>query len=297
MYSVIRKCRFNNLSIECQLEMFDKVVVPVLLYGSEVWGFENLDIIESVHLRFCKHILRLKQSTPNFMVLGELGRYPLSVKVKLRMVNFWCRLLTGSEHKISYLLYKLAYINFNNYGFEDKWIYFMKSIFDNCGLSNSWMSQDVSAKQWILSSIDLRLKDQFKQNWFSDMNISSKGLCYRIFKCDFGIEKYFSILPFNYAVLFCKYRCGSHRLPVETGRWQNVSRHDRLCHLCDSPDIGDEFHYIMSCSFFTNERKQLLPLYYCRNVNIIKFQQLFSSNNMSILSKLCKLIRLILQKM
>lgn len=42
MYSIIKKCRFNNLSIECQLDMFNKAVVPILLYGSEVWGFENL---------------------------------------------------------------------------------------------------------------------------------------------------------------------------------------------------------------------------------------------------------------
>ena len=45
---------------------------------------------------------------------------------------------------------------------------------------------------------------------------------------------------------FCKFRCGGHRLPVETGRWHNASRADRLCHLCDSADIGDGFHYIMS---------------------------------------------------
>ena len=34
-----------DLPLECQLDLFDKVVVPVLLYGSEVWGFEKLDLI------------------------------------------------------------------------------------------------------------------------------------------------------------------------------------------------------------------------------------------------------------
>jgi len=48
---------------------------------------------------FCKLILHLKQSTPNLMVYGELGRYSISVIMKVRMIRFWCRILTGKEFK------------------------------------------------------------------------------------------------------------------------------------------------------------------------------------------------------
>lgn len=41
-------------------ELFDKMVVPILLFGCEVWGFEKLDSIERVHLKFLNHILCLK---------------------------------------------------------------------------------------------------------------------------------------------------------------------------------------------------------------------------------------------
>lgn len=75
MYAIIKKSRELNLSIDCQLDMFDKMVVPILLYGSELWGFENLCIIEKLHLKFCNLVLSLK--TPNFMIYGELARYPL----------------------------------------------------------------------------------------------------------------------------------------------------------------------------------------------------------------------------
>jgi hypothetical protein len=59
---------------------------PILLYGSEIWGYENIKIIEQVHLGFCKRILKVRYSTPNFMVCGELGRYPLEIKKNLQLL-------------------------------------------------------------------------------------------------------------------------------------------------------------------------------------------------------------------
>ena len=41
------------------------MVKPILLYGCEVWGFSNNDMIEDVHLKFCKLLLHLKSSTPS----------------------------------------------------------------------------------------------------------------------------------------------------------------------------------------------------------------------------------------
>ena len=291
MYGILKKCRQNSLNIECQLELFDKIVLPILLYGSEVWGFENFDILERVHLRFCKLILHLKQTTPSCIVYAELGRHPIQIDAKIRMLNFWCRLLNDKESKISCLLYKLLFINLNHYGFETKWLSFIKQIFDNCGMSNVWNSQ--FADKWVVKSIEQTLKDQFMQNCLSDINTSPKGLCYRIFKSNVFFENYLSKLSYYNLYTLCRYRCGNHRLPIETGRWQNVPRNDRLCHLCGSIELGDEYHYIMSCSALKNERKTLLPNYCTFNPNILKFQQLFNSTNIIILEKLCRFIRII----
>lgn len=46
LYEVLKKGRLHNLSIQCQLDLFDKIVQPILLYGCEVWGFSNIAIIE-----------------------------------------------------------------------------------------------------------------------------------------------------------------------------------------------------------------------------------------------------------
>ena len=33
-------------SVKIQLDLFDKMLKPILRYGCEVWGFSNNDIIE-----------------------------------------------------------------------------------------------------------------------------------------------------------------------------------------------------------------------------------------------------------
>jgi hypothetical protein len=56
----IQRILFNQahvLSIQCQLDIFDKTVKPILLYGCETWGFGKNDINERVHLKFCKLLL------------------------------------------------------------------------------------------------------------------------------------------------------------------------------------------------------------------------------------------------
>ena len=60
MYGVIGKCRKHNLAVDCTLDMFDKIVKPVMLYGCEVWGYNQSILIEKLHLKFCKHLLNVK---------------------------------------------------------------------------------------------------------------------------------------------------------------------------------------------------------------------------------------------
>jgi sorbitol-specific phosphotransferase system component IIC len=57
MYEVIKKGRKHNLSISCQLDLFDILVKPILLYGCETWGSGNNDILEKIHLKFCSNQL------------------------------------------------------------------------------------------------------------------------------------------------------------------------------------------------------------------------------------------------
>ena len=83
---------FYKMLANMALERFDSLILPILLWGSEVWNpyrggyyFSTWDKteVERVHLQFLKRLLGvLNISTRKIMVRAELGRYPLKLKLR-----------------------------------------------------------------------------------------------------------------------------------------------------------------------------------------------------------------------
>ncbi|KAK3096812.1 hypothetical protein FSP39_003531 [Pinctada imbricata] len=109
LYSLYTKLRNISIPIDLQLKLFDSLIAPIPLYSSEIWGFENKTVIEKIHLKFLKYILKLRLSTPNYMVYGETGREPMEIKIKMQMLSFWSKLLMNGDNKLSGILYQLLY--------------------------------------------------------------------------------------------------------------------------------------------------------------------------------------------
>ena len=124
MYCMLAKARKLQLPIDIQCQLFDNIVLPVLLYGSEVWRYEDLLQIEVFHRKFLGLILHVNRSTPDCMIYGETGRGASLNVVKCRMVSFWSRLESGKQSKYSYFLYnliKMMHVD-SNTQYTSKWI-------------------------------------------------------------------------------------------------------------------------------------------------------------------------------
>ena len=174
------------------MKIFDALVAPILLYGSEVLGFEKNDNIEKVHLQFLKKNLGVRITTPNFLVYGELGRYPLIVNITCRMLCFWSKLV--SSEKLSNKIYNLIY-NLHKNGTNDlKWIDFIKKTLDEIGLSFIFTNQLEINPNLIKVHAKQILCDQFVQRWRGDIANSSRGHFYSIFKQEFCMEPYLTRL-------------------------------------------------------------------------------------------------------
>ena len=68
LFSLLKRIKDLDLPYDLQIDIFNKTIKPILLYGSEIWGYGNCDIIECVHLKFLKYIFKLKKSTPSHMI-------------------------------------------------------------------------------------------------------------------------------------------------------------------------------------------------------------------------------------
>ena len=49
--------KVGGLPMGIALQLFDKQILPILCYGSEVWGYQRYERIETVQTKFCKFFL------------------------------------------------------------------------------------------------------------------------------------------------------------------------------------------------------------------------------------------------
>ena len=75
----------NISDIEILLRLFNTLIKPILLYNVEIWGLNDIQILENLCSKFYKFILRVPQNSSNLAVYAELGSPKLSVDASVRV--------------------------------------------------------------------------------------------------------------------------------------------------------------------------------------------------------------------
>jgi hypothetical protein len=44
--------KFTYIDVKHKIELFDKLLLPILCYGCEIWGMNKADKIENIHTQF-----------------------------------------------------------------------------------------------------------------------------------------------------------------------------------------------------------------------------------------------------
>ena len=74
---IAKPCLRHFESGDKHLYLFNKTIIPILNYASEIWSFEEYATLERLHLSACKYILGVKSTTCTDAVYAEVGRISL----------------------------------------------------------------------------------------------------------------------------------------------------------------------------------------------------------------------------
>lgn len=280
--------KFTFLTPRHKVELFDKLIVPILNYGGEVWGFAHANVIEKVQLQFCKRLLGVKKTTQNDFVYGELGRTTCIIKRYLLIIKYWFKILQSNSTKYIKVVYNMMLHDMETRANITNWASLVCHLLETMGFQEVWLQQGVGNFNRFISLFKQRLTDNFIQNWHSRIKESTRAIFYRSF-ASFQFQPYLDKINVNkYLQAFCKLRMSSHRLEVESGRWVRPNRiplDERKCSFCQV--LEDEFHFVIECPLYEVLRKKYIAKYFWTRPNMYKFIELINSTNTRYLRKLC----------
>ena len=258
VFSMYKKTKcIGTLPMKIVFHLFQHLIQPILLYGSEIWGISDPanSQIDTFFNWFLRCALGVKPSTSTAMIYGECGQVPLSVWSHVNVMTYHARLYNLPDTTVV------------------KQVYNELSKLSNCGFA-TWVSRvrdlanmhnvelyNVGDPKTYKARCKSAIVSNFKQNWqakLHDLNKYPIMRTYALFKFDFECETYLSaVRDRRYRNAISKFRLSSHNFEIERGRHCNpkVPVSERLCFRCNC--IEDEQHFLISCKSYEDLRVDL----------------------------------------
>ena len=275
--------KFGDFSLPIFFKLFDSQVTPILLYASEIWGLQIHDSIEKVHLFALKKLLQVSPRTPNTMVYGETGRYPLYINAYVNCIKYWLRLTRLSSNRLPRKAYNML-LSIHDEG-KHCWVTDICHMLCRHGLGFVWLNQGVQNVNMFLRTFRQRLVDCFRQGWHSHVDSSDRFSIYKIFKLSHEIEPYFRFVPSNGLRKFViRFRLGISDLRTHRLRYYP---HEQCldCPLCHFRQ-DDEMHFLFHCQALSVFRQMYIPAKYCRFPSFVNMRLLLNdTENLSNLAR------------
>ena len=286
LLAILRKMyTLDNSSFQIYMKLFDSQVLPILLYGAEIWGLDNAALnCEKVHLFALKKYLKVEMRTPNDMIYGETGRYPIMLNGIIKCIRYWLKLVTMPNNRLP----RKAYILLHEMDAKGKsnWVSNIRKCLFQYGFGYVWMNQGVGSVNRFLSELKVRLVDNRWQDWNRHITESERFNIYSTFIGEsHSIQTYLlSNLNNQLKYVMTRFRLGISDIRLHKYRYKNCSVNCLSCPLCGC-FLENEVHFVFTCSFYDDIRKQLIPPKYIRNPCLFTLSLLMASKNHVLIRK------------
>ena len=269
------RARCAELGIESaavQLRLFGVMVDTVLSYGAEVWGVQLAtkaacssagnagSAAEKLQLSYLRHLLGVRQGTPNAVVLAETGEAPLWQRWLRRAAKFWNKLLAEEEGSLVHMALQ-ASIRLAGSGAappaRQSWAAQLAAGMTALQLPLALEQPAPVNLEELMEAAQKRQLAQFHQAATRagatklqqyEVNVWGGFLTYGALS---QRPKYLDeVRQRQHRGALAQIRTGSHWGAEETGRWARQPRELRLCLRCDMGAIEDAPHMCLHCPFY-----------------------------------------------
>ena len=269
----------GSIPVSTLFHIFDTKIKPILLYGSEVWGFKKYEDIEKVQVNFCKTILGVGRDVKNKIALGECGRFPIYIDSYMRLIKYWYKILAINDNRLPKQCYKMLYEQ--DLSGRKNWATSIKNILYTSGFGVVWENQGVGNTDIFLKEFRQRLEDIYRQDWCSSLENDTEYMTYH---STIERARYVSVL--NDRTLrrtFCLIRC--NRLKLKATSCFSETTTNVNCEICNLEEVEDMCHFLLVCPSLAHIRRKYIPLYYHRFPTSFKVDLLLTKTSNS--DKLC----------
>ena len=176
------------------------------------------------------------------MSRNEVGKFPLSTKIWSQMVKYFLRLSQRTKNKIIDDAFDCA-ISANT-----RWVQTVSRLLKTNGFTNILLCPINIDKEAFQKQFIQRCRDIYLQNLLCpDSNRLNDYLRVRERSDDYGFQSYLEKVKIvEHRTTLTRLRTGCTCLALDTGRFENIPRENRIRPLCKS-GVEDAKHFLFEC--------------------------------------------------
>jgi hypothetical protein len=236
-------CRTNKSApFHVKLDVLDKCVTSSLLYGCETWANCITDV-EQPYRSGLKIALNVRQNLNNEIVHVETGRSPLCGRIKSLQLKFW--LFVTTKYVTEFPESALAKVVKIGIDCNSKYVKYYTDL-------QAEYTNPTECKTAIDRNYLEHCKSKLIAKNIEDPD-SKLGTYYRVNPTLSNNVRNPQIIMEFERELVTRFRTGSHSLAVETGRYSNIIRENRLCSCGNS--VQTVWHVVAECC----ETRDIVP--------------------------------------
>ncbi|KAI5739178.1 hypothetical protein M8J77_015968 [Diaphorina citri] len=251
-------------SWEARLKLYNAIIKATLMYGSEVWGLTQINVMEKGQNEFFKNLLYLARSTPGYMLRRETGVPWIKYHVISQALNWILKLEEMPPHKYPGICYRRL-LELHERGVNchrGNWVTQMSECIDDAGINPDrlWSGNiDYESKKKIVVEIAENMNKNLQQNDKERCVLSTYSTKYSQIKKDSEVENY----------LKCRAHIESLRLVAQArmaGRFiyfyvlnkAHYWKAENLCRNCDLITEETLEHFLIVCKRYDSLRRKHL---------------------------------------